>query len=131
MARGSGGKFSVLLIKDSYGHWTWPKGNIDKDESPEAAALREIREETGIGDAIILEKIGETTYHYKLHDILRFKTVYIYLCETAQEKLQIQASEIREGRWCTPEEALGKIEYKGSKKLLKKALERFTEIKKI
>ena len=131
MARRSGEKFSVLLIKDSYGHWTWPKGNIDKDESPEAAALREIREETGIEEPAILEKIGETTYHYKLLDILRFKTVYIYLCETTQEKLDIQTSEIREGRWFSPEEALKIIEYNGSKKLLKKALERFTAIKKI
>ncbi|MBU4310579.1 NUDIX domain-containing protein, partial [bacterium] len=34
-------KIKVLLIKDGYGKWTWPKGNIDKGESSEDAALRE------------------------------------------------------------------------------------------
>lgn len=35
-------KPKVLLIKDSYGRWTWPKGNIDKGESSKDAAIREI-----------------------------------------------------------------------------------------
>ena len=131
VARKSGNSFFVLLIKDSYGRWTWPKGNIDKPESSEDAAIREIAEEVGIKDAEILERVGETQYFYKLHNILRFKTVYIYLCETKQSKLKLQKSEITDGGWFTPREALERIEYKGARDLLRKAVKRYSAIKKL
>ncbi len=123
--------FSILLIKDSYGRWTWPKGNIKKSESPEDAAVREIEEEVGIKDIEIIERVGKTQYFYKLKNILRFKTVFIYLCETKDNKLRIQKSEIRDGKWFTPKEALDRVEYRGSKELLQKAIDRFATINKL
>jgi 8-oxo-dGTP diphosphatase len=33
--------------------WTWPKGRADAGEAPEAAALREVREETGVEAALV------------------------------------------------------------------------------
>ena len=41
-------KMRILLIKDPYGKWTWPKGKIDKGETPLDAAKREVGEETGL-----------------------------------------------------------------------------------
>ncbi len=120
--RRDGDLFSVLLIKDSYGHWTWPKGHIEKGESAKDAAIREIEEETGIDDATILSKIGNTNYYYKRDDLLIYKTVHLYLCETNKEELNIQMSEIKAGKWFTPKEALSRVEYRGAKGLLKKAL---------
>ena len=49
----------VLLIEDSYGHWTWAKGHIEDGESPEQTAVREVSEETGLADLQILEKLGK------------------------------------------------------------------------
>src|SRR5436305_11601051 len=40
-----------------------PKGNVDPGESPEQAAVREVREETGL-DADILTKLGDSKYVY-------------------------------------------------------------------
>src|SRR6185312_5043727 len=37
-----------LLIRDSYQNWGFPKGHLEHGEQPEAAALREVREETGL-----------------------------------------------------------------------------------
>lgn len=123
--RKKGRSFYILLIKDSYGRWTWPKGHIDKPESSEEAARREIKEETGLKDVRILEKIGRTQYYYRLKKSLRFKTVEIYLCETGEEKLNIQKYELSDGRWFMPKEALETVEYKGSRGLLQKAIDRF------
>ena len=48
VVKDNGDVINLLLIKDSYGRWTWPKGKLEKDESPEDAAIREIGEETGL-----------------------------------------------------------------------------------
>lgn len=127
--RGTG--FLVLLIKDGYGRWTWPKGNIRKKESSKEAAIREIGEEVGLKEIDIIEKVGRTQYFYKLNNILRFKTVYLYLCESKKARLAIQTSEIESGKWFAPQEALERIEYKGSKNLLKKAIKKFAAIHKL
>ena len=39
-----------LLIRDSYENWGFPKGHLETGERPEDAALREVREETGLDD---------------------------------------------------------------------------------
>jgi len=119
------GGLKVLLIKDGYGRWTWPKGNIGKGESREEAALRETSEETGLKKLRIVEKIDRINYFYRLHGTLIYKTVYLFLMEArGREKFKIQTSEIRDAKWFTPEEALETVAYKGAKEILKKAIER-------
>jgi 8-oxo-dGTP pyrophosphatase MutT (NUDIX family) len=115
------GKPYVLLIKDSYGRWTWPKGKIDKNESPENAAAREIGEETGLKNIELIDKIGKTQYFYQLKGKLIFKTVYLYVFRlNSNEELKILHKEIQDGAWFEPGEALRKVEYKGAKDFLKK-----------
>lgn len=141
------GRLKVLLIKDGYGRWTWPKGNIGKGESSEDAALREIKEETGLKKLQIVEKINEINYFYRplslrssglgdpersegsrLHGDLIFKTVYLFLVKAkGKEPLKIQASEIQDAKWFTPGEALETVAYKGAKEILKKALKKARE----
>ncbi|MBU4561750.1 NUDIX domain-containing protein [bacterium] len=118
-------KIKVLLIKDGYGKWTWPKGNIDKGESSEDAALRETNEETGLKKLRIIEEIDRINYFYRLHGTLIYKTVYLFLMAAkGREKFKIQTSEIQDAKWFIPEEALETVAYKGSKEILKKAIER-------
>jgi 8-oxo-dGTP pyrophosphatase MutT (NUDIX family) len=44
------------------GKWDLPKGKIDRDESPEEAALREVTEETGLTD-LFIERFYTSTWH--------------------------------------------------------------------
>ncbi len=118
----------VLLIKDGYGRWTWPKGNIERGETPEQAALREIAEETGVKDARILEHLDDITYFYSLRGARTFKTVHLYLCEARGAGLTIQTSEIEAGEWLIPDEALERVEYRDAKKTMKKAVLRYASI---
>ncbi len=122
------GRLKVLLIKDGYGRWTWPKGNIAKGESNEDAALREIEEETGLKKLQIIEKIDRINYFYRLHGDLIFKTVYLFLIEArGREKFKIQTSEIRNAKWFTSEEALETVAYKGAKEILKRTIKKAGE----
>ena len=121
-------RLKVLLIKDGYGKWTWPKGNIEKGESSEDAALRETREETGLKKLRIIEKLNKIDYFYRLQGALIFKTVCLFLMETGgNEPFKIQTSEIQDAKWFTPEEALKVVAYKGAKEILKKAIAKARE----
>ena len=51
----------VLLIHRR-GKWDLPKGKLDKNESLETCAIREVKEETGLNEVRLIESIS-TTYH--------------------------------------------------------------------
>ena len=53
----------VVLLETRGGVWGLPKGTPDADESMEATALREVREETGL-EVAIEEKVGVDEYWF-------------------------------------------------------------------
>ena len=56
-----------------------PKGHIEKGETPEAAALREVEEETGIANLQIVKALPSTWHCYLEHDQWTLKRTYWYL----------------------------------------------------
>ena len=62
-----------------------PKGHIERDESPEKAALREVEEETGIGNLQIVKELLSTWHCYKVGEEWRLKRTYWYLMQTEAE----------------------------------------------
>jgi len=55
-------ELEVLVIhRPQYDDWSFPKGKVEDDESPIAAAYREVKEETGV-DAIFGQYLGTTSY---------------------------------------------------------------------
>ena len=54
----------ILLIKDFADKWALPKGWIEKGETAEQAAVREVQEETGVKNLKILAPLGEVEYFY-------------------------------------------------------------------
>ena len=120
------GKAKVLLIKDSYGRWTWPKGKLQLKESAEDAALREINEEIGLKNLEIIGKLENINYFYRLHGQLIYKTIHLFLIEcVGKEELKIQKEEIQDAEWLAPAEAIKIIQYKGAKEILEKAINKF------
>lgn len=97
----------VLLIH-RLGHWDLPKGKIDKGEQPEEAALREVREETGLGE-VFSDGFAMMTYHtYRDRDNRRaLKPTHWYRMHTHEEKLLLQAEEyIEDAAWMPPKSFL-------------------------
>ncbi len=124
--RKNSGTLEVLLIKDRFGRWTWPKGHIEPGETPERAALREINEETGLNTLRVEAKLGEQQYYFLSGDDSISKTVYVFLVEAKfGEPLNIQRSEITRGAWFSEEDALETIEYKGSRAILETGIRKF------
>jgi 8-oxo-dGTP pyrophosphatase MutT (NUDIX family) len=93
-------KKQVLLIHRR-GKWDWPKGKLDKGETLEACAVREVEEETGLQNVKLLKPLI-TTYH-TYHEGARFilKESYWYSMKVSgEQKLIPQAEEdIHEIKW--------------------------------
>ena len=61
-----------------------PKGHIEKGETPEQAALREVEEETGIGNVQIVKELPSTWHCYIEHEMWTLKRTYWYLMSTTE-----------------------------------------------
>ena len=63
MARTVDGETKDLLVeaRTSPGEWVLPKGHIERGETPEAAAVREVEEEAGVRAAVVA-RAGESEY---------------------------------------------------------------------
>jgi len=86
----------ILLLKRSYGKkvWTLPGGGISKNESPEEAARREVREEVGIN----LENISQYgSFRHEGKDIKDF--VYVFVTEVQNKSFDLNNYEIEDARW--------------------------------
>lgn len=112
-----------------FSYWDFPKGHIEKKESPKDTAKREVFEETGIEDLKFLEGFKQTIkYFFKDKQKTIFKIVIFLLAETKTKKVKISFEHIGYG-WFSYQEALKKLNFKNSKELLKKA-DIFLKIKK-
>ena len=85
--------------------WDLPKGKLDKDEKARKAAVREIREETGV-KAVLTSKICTTWHTYTFNNERVLKQTKWYALDCLDDKqLQPQAEEdIEQLVWVTPQE---------------------------
>ena len=105
--------------------WTLPKGIIDKNESPEMAAVREIQEETGLTGEII-GPLGEKSYWFYLKDenAKCKKTVSYFLVGFISGDTANFSWEVDEARWFPIGEASELLSYKSDREIMSRAKER-------
>jgi 8-oxo-dGTP pyrophosphatase MutT (NUDIX family) len=101
-----GGEIAVVH-REKYDDWSLPKGKLDPDESAEAAALREVEEETGLR-CRLGRHLGRTEY---LDRKGRPKVVDYWLMSVAQARDFEPNDEIDELRWLPPREAADLLTY--------------------
>ncbi len=99
--------------------WTFPKGHIEKGETAEIAALREVQEETGYRCAIE-KRFERVQYFFQREGELTKKTVSWFLMKPLEKTGVHDAEEILETAWVSMEEACKRAAYKSDKKLLAK-----------
>jgi 8-oxo-dGTP pyrophosphatase MutT (NUDIX family) len=100
-----------------------PKGHIDKGESAEEAARREVREETGL-DAEPVEKLGDIRYWYSRGGERIFKIVSFYLFRYRSGSVRDHDDEVDSAEWIPLEEAPRALAYKGEREMAEAALSR-------
>jgi 8-oxo-dGTP diphosphatase len=121
------GQVEVALISVGEARrWQLPKGTVEKNETNEAAAVREVREETGILTEVVslLDRIeywfyslsgGKRTRHHKY--------VYFFLLRALSGNITDHDHEVNESRWVEMKTALKMLKFENEKRILKKAIE--------
>jgi 8-oxo-dGTP pyrophosphatase MutT (NUDIX family) len=112
------------LLLDYGRHWDFPKGHLEKGEDDLAAALRELREETGISDPKVIPSFHrEITYYFRdrKKGLIR-KTVAFFLGQTHVKDQDVVLSDEHEGFIFVPfETAVRQTTYANAREVLKLA----------
>jgi 8-oxo-dGTP pyrophosphatase MutT (NUDIX family) len=115
----------VLLIRDSYGKWGFPKGHLENGEAADVAAARETAEETGLSDLRVVASLDTIKWRFQLRGQLIHKTCHFFLMQSETEATSPQFAEgITACRWTTFERAHELIAYANARDVLMKARER-------
>jgi 8-oxo-dGTP pyrophosphatase MutT (NUDIX family) len=114
----------VIVLVMPGERWQLPKGIVDEGESPEAAALREVREEAGI-DADLLATIETIEYWYvgerRGQRVRYHKFVHFFLMAYRSGDVSNHDHEVLEARWVSLEEAIEMLAFKNERVVMEKA----------
>lgn len=109
----------ILLIQDSKGRWTIPKGHIEPGETAKMTARREIEEETGLRNFDVLTWLGKIHFKYRRADKLVLMTTQIYLVQALDAREILAGEKWMKGiKWFPFAKALDLIEYEDIEKLM-------------
>ena len=120
-----GGQIQIALISvGKENRWQLPKGIVDKGESTEDAAVREVREEAGI-DTEVVDRIDKVEYWYFWNEegkrVRYHKFVYFYLLRCESGDVRDHDHEVNEARWFEISEAIQVLAFDSEKKIVERA----------
>ena len=111
-----------LLIRDPYHNWGLPKGHIEPGESAEAAARREVAEETGLIELELIGDVATIDWYFqdrreRVHKYCRF---FLFASATADTRPELREG-ISECIWLPFAEAVERITYDNAREVLREA----------
>ena len=110
----------VLMVKQLLGHWGFPKGHIEKDETEYETALREVKEETNI-DARIIDGFRKVISYSPKEGVIKYVTFFIG--EPLNYDTISQENEIEQTLFVPIGEAINLVTYEEEKEALNEAID--------
>jgi 8-oxo-dGTP pyrophosphatase MutT (NUDIX family) len=114
--------YVAMIATRGRSRWGLPKGAVSEGETSEQAALREVKEETGL-DAEVVGRLDTIEYYFRAGDTLIQKSVDFYLMRHLGGTLTPQLSEVDDVEWVALLEGIERASFESERKLLSLALE--------
>lgn len=119
--REENGGLDVLVTQSSaHDGWIFPKGHLEHGETASAAALREVKEETGV-DARIVERVGAIRYVFRARGRQVAKTAQFYLMEYVGGSANDASPEVHAVLWVPEERVTSTLSFANEAALWAKA----------
>lgn len=119
--KGKDGTEILLIQHKNGGHWAFPKGHVEKNETEEETALREIREETGLKVKLNTGFRQSVTYSPK-PEVMK-DVIYFAAKASPDDKAKPQEKEVEALRWERPKKAEELVTYANDRDILYAFLE--------
>ncbi|MDP1880882.1 MAG: NUDIX domain-containing protein [Parachlamydiaceae bacterium] len=113
-------KWEVFLVQHHAGHWAFPKGHAEKDETPSETAERELIEETGLTVVRYITQIPFEETYFFTHQHERIHKKVFYFVAIVQGDFKLQELEIKNGQWLSFSDAFKTVTFSQAKSLCQK-----------
>lgn len=126
------GKILLLYknIHNRYEGWVLPKGTVEKGETHEETALREVKEETSCNPRIV-KYVGSSTYSFSVYDDMIDKEVFWYLMTADSYYSKPQREEFfMDSGFYKYHEAYHLLKFQNEQKILEKAYAEYQSMKR-
>lgn len=123
----------VLVVNQNHNSWSLPKGHIDEGENALQAAKREIYEESGVSELVLVAELGSYE-RYKIapnggEDSSELKRMTFFLFQTRQIKLAPVDPANPEALWVKPEAVAGLLTHPKDKEFFLGVLDKIKLLK--
>lgn len=118
------GQIHVLVIRDPYQNWGLPKGHLESGERSGEAAVREVREETGLADVRLGQELATIDWYFRAGGRLihKFCAFYLMLSDEGEPIPELDEG-ITECVWLPLDEASARISYDNAREVVDVARE--------
>jgi 8-oxo-dGTP diphosphatase len=129
------GRLEIVLISvGEQGRWQLPKGMIGEAEPVEKAAMREVREETGLETEMVtpIDKVEYWFYSKSKGKAIRYhKVVHFYLLKCLSGSVSDHDDEVNEARWFEINQAIQTLSFANEQAIVQKAAKLVEELGEI